>query len=37
MIAWLRYSDTFAKVNGAWLFVERNLYLDWAETRRSHA
>jgi len=37
MIAWLRYSDTFAKVNGAWLFAERNLYLDWAETRPSHA
>src|SRR5579871_1041304 len=37
MIAWLRYSDTFAKVNGAWLFAERHLYLDWAETRPSHA
>jgi ketosteroid isomerase-like protein len=37
MIAWLRYSDTFAKVDGAWLFAERNLYLDWAETRPSHA
>jgi ketosteroid isomerase-like protein len=37
MIAWLRYSDTFTKVDGAWLFAERNLYLDWAETRPSHA
>jgi ketosteroid isomerase-like protein len=37
MIAWLRYSDTFAKVDGAWLFAERNLHLDWAETRPSHA
>jgi len=37
MIAWLRYCDTFAKVDGAWLFAERNLYLDWAETRPSHA
>ena len=37
MIAWLRYSDTFAKVDGAWLFAERNLYLDWAEIRASHA
>jgi ketosteroid isomerase-like protein len=37
MIAWLRYNDTFAKVDGAWLFAERNLYLDWAETRPSHA
>ncbi len=31
------HSDRFAKVNGAWLFAERNLYLDWAETRPSHA
>jgi ketosteroid isomerase-like protein len=37
MVAWLRYSDTFAKVDGVWLFAERNLYLDWAETRPSHA
>jgi hypothetical protein len=35
MIAWLRYGDTFVKVDGAWLFAERNLYVDWAETRRS--
>jgi ketosteroid isomerase-like protein len=37
MIAWLRYIDTFAKVDGGWLFAERNLYLDWAETRPSHS
>jgi ketosteroid isomerase-like protein len=37
MIAWLRYRDTFAKVDGAWRFAERDLYLDWAETRPSHA
>jgi hypothetical protein len=35
MIAWLRYGDTFAKVDGSWLFAERNLYVDWTETRPS--
>jgi hypothetical protein len=35
MIASLRYRDTFAKVDGAWLFAERDLLLDWSETRRS--
>jgi hypothetical protein len=35
MIASLRYRDTFAKVDGAWLFAERNLLLDWSETRPS--
>jgi len=35
MIASLRYLDTFAKVDGAWLFAERNLILDWSETRPS--
>src|ERR1700731_3758754 len=29
MLAYLRYDDTFAKANGAWLFAERNLYVDW--------
>ena len=33
MIAWLRYGDTFVKVDGALLFAERNLYVDWTETR----
>ena len=37
MVAWLRYGDTFVKVDGAWLFAERNLYLDWSETRPSEA
>jgi SnoaL-like domain len=37
MIAWLRYGDRFAKVHGTWLFAERNLYLDWTETRPSQA
>jgi len=36
MVAWLRYDDTFAKVDGDWLFAERNLYVDWTETRPSH-
>jgi hypothetical protein len=33
MIATLRYLDTFAKVDGAWLFAERRLYVDWLEER----
>ena len=36
MVAWLRYGDTFVKHDGAWLFAERNLYVDWTETRASH-
>jgi len=35
MIAALRYLDTFAKVDGTWYFAERNLILDWSETRKS--
>jgi ketosteroid isomerase-like protein len=35
MVAWLRYGDTFVKVDGAWLFARRNLYVDWTETRPS--
>jgi ketosteroid isomerase-like protein len=35
MVAWLRYGDTFAKIGNAWLFAERNLYVDWTETRPS--
>ena len=33
MVAYLRYDDTFVKANGAWLFVERLLYVDWIEER----
>jgi SnoaL-like domain len=33
MIASIRYEDTFTKSNGAWLFSERRLYVDWSETR----
>jgi len=36
MVAWLRYGDTFVKVDDGWLFAERNLYVDWTETRPSH-
>ena len=35
MIASLRYLDAFVKIDGAWLFAERNLILDWSETRPS--
>jgi ketosteroid isomerase-like protein len=35
MVAWLRYLDVFVKVDGAWLFAERELYVDWTETRPS--
>lgn len=33
MIAALRYSDTFVKVDDEWLFAERLLYVDWIEER----
>ena len=33
MIAALRYYDTFVKADGAWLFAERLLYVDWIEER----
>jgi ketosteroid isomerase-like protein len=33
MVASLRYSDTFAKRDGAWLFSERILYVDWVDDR----
>ena len=35
MIASLRYLDTFAKIDGNWFFAERELILDWSETRPS--
>src|SRR5437868_2871595 len=31
MIAALRYTDTFVKMDGTWLFAERKLYVDWLE------
>jgi SnoaL-like domain len=33
MIASLRYLDTFVKTDGAWLFSERRLYVDWIDER----
>jgi hypothetical protein len=33
MLASLRYYDTFVKMDGAWLFSERLLYVDWLEER----
>jgi hypothetical protein len=33
MIAALRYADAFVKIDGAWLFSERLLYVDWIEER----
>ncbi len=33
MIASLRYLDTFAKIDGTWLFSERLLYVDWVDER----
>src|SRR6201993_4578163 len=33
MIAALRYGDAYVKQDGAWLFAERKLYVDWTEER----
>jgi ketosteroid isomerase-like protein len=33
MVASLRYLDTFVKTDGAWLFSERRLYVDWMDER----
>ena len=33
MVAYLRYLDAFVKIDGAWLFSERLLYVDWLEER----
>jgi len=33
MVASLRYFDTFVKIDGAWLFSERLLYVDWIDER----
>jgi hypothetical protein len=37
MVAYLRYLDTFAKIGGRWYFAERELILDWSETRTIRA
>jgi hypothetical protein len=33
MVASLRYGDSFVKTDGAWLFSERLLYVDWVDER----
>jgi SnoaL-like protein len=33
MLASLRYEDTLVKLNGAWFFSDRILYVDWMEER----
>lgn len=33
MVASLRYFDTIVKIDGAWLFSERLLYVDWVDER----
>src|SRR5580693_3131560 len=33
MVASLRYLDTFVKTDGAWLFSQRLLYVDWVDER----
>ena len=33
MLASIRYLDQFVKQDGAWLFAERKLMVDWTETR----
>jgi ketosteroid isomerase-like protein len=33
MVASLRYNDSFVKMDGAWLFAERLLYVDWVDER----
>jgi hypothetical protein len=33
MVASLRYFDAFVKIDGTWLFAERQLYVDWVDER----
>ncbi len=33
MVAWLRYLDTFTKVDRTWYIAERQIVLEWSETR----
>ena len=33
MVAWLRYLDVFSKIDSSWYFAERQLILEWSETR----
>ena len=33
MVAWLRYLDVFARVGDVWYIAERQIILQWSETR----
>jgi hypothetical protein len=33
MVAWLRYLDTFTKLDETWYIAERQIILQWSETR----
>ena len=33
MVAWLRYLDIFAKVDQTWYIADRQIILEWSETR----
>jgi hypothetical protein len=33
MVAWLRYLDGFAKIDDAWYIAEREIIVQWSETR----
>ena len=33
MVAWLRYLDVFTKVGSAWYIADRQIILEWSETR----
>jgi SnoaL-like domain len=37
MVASLRYLETFVKMDGAWLFAERLLFVDWQDERALRA
>jgi hypothetical protein len=37
MVASIRYLDTFVRQDGAWLFAERRLMVDWTDTRPAMA
>jgi hypothetical protein len=33
MVAWLRYLDVFTKIEQTWYIAERQIILEWSETR----
>jgi hypothetical protein len=33
MVAWLRYLDVFTRIDNAWYIAERQIILQWSETR----